>query len=209
VLGVDFSDEAITFARRLSTDSGIRAEFEQAEVVGWMATTERRFDIAFTTYGTTGWLPDIGAWARGVQRILRPGGVLVYVEFHPLVWSIGRGPDPAVLDLSGDDYFCRAPFRDPVGDYVAESGAALGGVVEAAETVDNVIPATSWQRTLAEILQAVIDADLRLERVQEWPHSNGCRVVPGLVALDDRRWTWPPLAARVPLMFGVRAVRAR
>ena len=60
-VGVDFSDEAIDFARRLSADSGIPATFEQAEVVAWMHSTERRFDLAFTSYGTTGWLPDLGA----------------------------------------------------------------------------------------------------------------------------------------------------
>lgn len=206
VLGVDLSDEAIGFARKLSTDSGIAAEFVEAEILHWLATTDRRFDVAFTSYGTTGWLQDLGAWARGVHRILNPGGVLVYVEFHPLVWSIGRGPDPTILDLSGDDYFSKAPFHDPVGDYVAMSGAALGAVQEA-ETAENVIPATSWQHTLADTLQAVLDAGLRLDQVQEWPYANGCRVVPGLIPLDDRRWTWPPLAARVPLMFGIHAVR--
>lgn len=211
LLGVDFSDEAIAFARRLSAESGIGARFEEAEVVRWMETTDQRFDVAFTSYGTTGWLPDIDAWARGVARILSPGGILVYVEFHPLVWSIGRGPDPAVLDLSGDDYFSDEPFHDPVPDYVAASGAALGATapVETAPvaTVENTVPATSWQHGLGATLQAVVHAGMRLEQIREWPYSNGCRVVPGLVPLDARRWTWPPLAARVPLMFGIRAVR--
>ena len=34
----------------------------------------------------------------------------MYVEFHPVRWSIG-----ADLGLTGDDYFATAPFIDPDG----------------------------------------------------------------------------------------------
>lgn len=200
VVGVDFSAEAISFARRLSEGTGIRARFEVADVVSWLAGGDaERFDLAFASYGATPWLADLAAWARGVARVLRPGGALVYVEFHPLVWSVG--PE---LRLDGDDYFQTEPFREPVGDYVADSGGGLGAV-EAGPTVENTIPATSWQRGLAKILTAVIDAGLVVERVAEHAHANGCRVNPALVLGDDRRWRWPEGAARVPLMFSLRA----
>lgn len=201
VHGVDLSDEAISFARRLSTDSGIAATFERAELLSWLATTERRFDVAFTSYGATGWLPDVGAWARGVARVLEPGGTLVYVEFHPLVWSIGEG-----FALDRDDYFSRDSFHEPVNDYVRMSGAALG-VVETAEVLDNDVPAVSWQWGLGEIVDALASAGLRVERLREYPHANGCLVHPGLVAAEGRRWVWPEGVARLPLMFGLRATR--
>jgi SAM-dependent methyltransferase len=202
VVGVDYSDEAIAFARRLSADSGIAARFELAEVLGWLAATPHTFDLAFSSYGTVGWLPDLAAWARGVARVLRPGGALVYVEFHPLVWSVG-----ADLKLSGDDYFSEAPFVSPVGDYVAESGAGLGVLPSAAPptTVENQVPATSYQHTVGALLQSLIDAGLHLERFAEHPHSNGCRVNPALVLGPDRRYRWPDGSARVPLMFSLRA----
>lgn len=208
VLGVDLSDEAIAFARKLAADAGIErpgmaCAFDQAEVVAWMGATDRRFDVAFTSYGATGWLPDLGAWARGVHRLLRPGGVFATVEFHPLIWSFGRD---GAFDLRGDDYFQRAPFHEPVGDYVATSGAALGAT-EVAPTVDNPIPATSWQHGLGELLTELVSAGLRLERVVEWPYANGCKVVDGLVPLDPRRWGFPAGIARVPLMYGIRATR--
>lgn len=199
VVGVDFSDEAIGFARRLAHDTGIAARFELAEVTSWLQTTTETFDLAFTSYGTVGWLPDPAVWARGVARVLRPGGALVYVEFHPLVWSVG-----ADLKLSGDDYFSEAPFVSPVGDYVADSGAGLGAVT-APVPADNPVPATSYQHTLASLLQALIDAGLHLERFAEHPHSNGCRVNPALLLGPDRRYRWPDGAARVPLMFSLRA----
>lgn len=211
VTGVDLSDEAIGFARRLSAESGIAAEFCQAEVVGWMHETESRFDVAFCSYGATGWLPDLAAWARGVARILRPGGRLVYVEFHPIIWSFGKD-----LRLDGDDYFAAEPFTQPVGDYVAQSGAALGcvGAGTPDGTADgtieeNRVPAISYQYGLAQVLDTIVGAGLSLTRVREYPYSNGCRVHAALVPGDGRRWRWPPGTARLPLMYGLSAVRGQ
>jgi SAM-dependent methyltransferase len=199
VLGVDLSDEAIAFARDLSKSSGIDAEFVSSEVVGWLETTPLRFDVAFTSYGSTPWLPDLGAWARGVRCVLAPGGRLVYVEFHPLTWSFGADFRP-----TKDDYFADAPFIEPVADYVASSGTALGAVSSGA-TVTNDVPGYSWQHTLADVVDALAQAGFVIERLREWPHSNGCKTIEGLVELGDRRWGWPAGMARLPLMFGLSA----
>lgn len=200
VTGVDFSDEAIAFARNLSVESGIAASFDLAEVVSWMHDTTNRFDVAFASYGAAGWLPDLDAWARGIRRILLPGGRFVYVEFHPLVWSIREGGR-----LSGDDYFATEPFVAPVGDYVGTSGKALGAVTAGATTA-NEVPATSYQYTLARIVTALATAGFRIERLEEYPFANGCKVSDALVEGENRRWIFPEGVARVPLMFGLTAV---
>jgi SAM-dependent methyltransferase len=201
VTGVDLSDEAIAFARTLSERSGIPATFVRSELVSWMHETEQRFELAFTSYGAVGWLPDLAAWAAGVARILAPGGRLVYVDFHPLIWSIGDG-----FRLERDDYFQRTPFVEPVGDYVADSGDALGAQDASPVRGHNDIAAPSWQWGLADTLDALAQAGLRIEHVREYPWSNGCKLNPGLVRVaGTRRWTWPEGIARLPLMFGISA----
>lgn len=200
VVGVDLADEAIAFAKQLSIDSGIGARFVESEVCTWLETTEERFDVVFTSYGTTGWLPDLDRWARGVRRVLSPGGALVYVEFHPLRWSFDD-----TLALSKDDYFESRPFTDPVGDYVLESGAGLG-VIDAKASVPNDIPATSWQHGLGQIVTAIAQAGLWIERLEEYPHSNGNKPFACMVGGDDRRFRFPEGRPRFPLMFGLRAI---
>jgi len=197
--GVDFSDEAIRFAQALSVGSGIDATFIQYELLTWMDGTDKRFELAFSSYGAVSWMPDLDRWARGVARILEPGGRFVYLEFHPQMWCLG--PD---LTLTGDDYFNRGPYVAPIQDYVADSGAGLlGGAT--GETVENTIPSTSWQWGVGEIVTALATAGLVLETLREYPYSNGFRPNPKLVIDDARRWQWPPGFARFPLMFGIAA----
>lgn len=211
VIGVDFSDEAVAFAQALSQGSGIAAEFIESEVVSWLNTTERRFDLAFSSYGVVGWLPDLESWARGVARVLKPGGAFVYVEFHPLVWSFGPG-----FAVNKDDYFEEQPFREPVGDYVAASGEGLGVVAEGGgggsgvtvETVENHVPATAYQYGVGQVVSALAGAGLRLEVLREYPFANGCKVHPELVLEAGRRYVMPAGRPRIPLMFGLRVRKA-
>lgn len=203
VTGVDLSDEAIAFAAELSVKSGIAASFVRSELVTWMHETDERFELAFSSYGAAGWLPDLRAWAHGIARILVPGGAFVYVEFHPLVWSIGEN-----FRLDRDDYFATTPFVEPVSDYVAQSGDGLGAIEDAPVAGTNDIAAPSWQHGFAAVIDALAAAGLVIEAAREYPFANGCRVNPGLVREPGtRRWVWPEGVARTPLMFGVRARR--
>ena len=198
VTGVDLSDHAIDTARRLSAESGLPARFERAEVVAWMGSTEARFDVAFASYGALPWIRDLDAWMAGVARILRPGGRLVAVEFHPLAWSLGDA-----LELSGDDYFDPGPYVAPVRDYAADALLHDGATPQPAG--DNPHPAVAWQHTVAQIVTAIAGAGLRVCRMEEWPHSTFCRLSPGLVQVGERRWGFPEGKARIPLMLGLVA----
>src|ERR671917_2195263 len=62
VTGVDISDEAVHYARRLSSETGIAAEFERADVYEWLedaVRAGRRFDVVFSSYGVVCWLHDL------------------------------------------------------------------------------------------------------------------------------------------------------
>src|SRR5262249_27059519 len=59
LLGVDISDEAIEFARRLSADSGVQASFVRADVYDWLtsaARVQQRWDVVFCSFGAIIWL---------------------------------------------------------------------------------------------------------------------------------------------------------
>jgi SAM-dependent methyltransferase len=208
VTGVDISDEAIGFARTLSTASGIAATFERADVYEWLAATTDRFDIAFCSYGALCWLSDLPAWARGIARILAPDGRLVVVEFHPILNLIdddGRiGPGPT---KGGGG--ARIEWAQGVGDYVAASEGALpaGEHVATQQPFKNPEPCHEWEWSIADIVDAVARAGLRVEQLREWPYSNGCKFFPNMVALEGRRWALAHDLPKLPCMYGLVASR--
>ena len=84
--GIDISDEAIAFAKQLASESGIRAEFERADIYDWLpraARDRRRFDRVFMTYGVLGWMSILDLLFRGIAGVLEHGGRVVSLEFHP------------------------------------------------------------------------------------------------------------------------------
>lgn len=207
VVGVDISDDAIAFARELSRASGLPASFVRADVFDFLAQTTRHgtFDVVFVSYGAIGWLSDLPGWARGVRSLLRPGGRLVLVEFHPLVWCFDR--DGRLVA----PYFGDGPIREPEGvsDYVGRSGASLApmGFAPGDAQFANACPSVGFQWTVAELVQAVLDAGLVLESLREYPHVNGCRLLDGMRELPGRRLALPPELPSMPLMLGLAARR--
>ncbi|HYE77240.1 MAG TPA: class I SAM-dependent methyltransferase [bacterium] len=205
--GVDISDEAITFATRLSQDSGIPATFIRSELFDWLDLAGRdggpRFDVAFASYGALCWLSDLRPWAGGIARILKPGGALVVMEFHP------------VMQMLEVDYSLRYPYSSPaplswddgVGDYVALSheGLTLDGSAAVEQPFVNPHPCHEWHHGIADVLTPVLEAGLVLERFREWPYSNGFKPFTDMRALPGRKWTVPEGMPAVPLMFGLRA----
>ncbi len=204
VTGVDISDEAIAVAQALADDSAIPGTFVRSDVYDWLATTVDRFDVAFSSYGALCWLSDLRTWARGVAQVLRPGGRLVVVDFHPLA---------AMLD---EDWQFRHPyasngqaleFPEGISDYVAGSAGALvpWGYEPGLQGFRNPHPAHEFFWSLGDIVTAVLRAGLRLEALDEYPWSNGCQLLPGMRPLEGRRFGSPEGLPEIPLMYGLSA----
>lgn len=205
VTGVDISDEAIAFATRLSEESGIAARFERADLFQWFdgaRASGRRFDRVFASYGTICWLSDLGIWARGIADVLRPGGRFAFIEFHPFAMVFGPSWQPHY------DYAPREPVAETgVGDYVADSGAGLAaaGYQQGVVGFTNPHPSFEFNWGIADVIQALIDAGLRVERLTEYPYSNGWVGFEGMRDLGGRRMAPPATMPSLPLMYAIAA----
>ena len=94
----------------------------RSDLFDWFEDTDQKFDLAFSSYGTIGWLCDLDRWARGVAKVLVPGGRILLLEFHPLIWS---------FDTDGkvrEPYFIDTPLHEEKGvtNYVGEALAPSG-----------------------------------------------------------------------------------
>ncbi|WP_062475871.1 class I SAM-dependent methyltransferase [Variovorax boronicumulans] len=209
VTGVDISDEAIDFATRLSAESGIAARFERSDVYDYFeaaAARGERHDLVFCSYGTLCWLSDIGAWARGVAQLLKPGGRFVIVEFHPFALVF----DPQWRFHY--DYFNDAPVpEEGVGDYVAESGDGLVAddrPMPGVQGFRNPHPSFEFTWGVGQVTTALAQAGLAIERFEEYPYTNGWKPFEGMRELGGRRMAPPEGMPRIPLMYALAARRA-
>jgi SAM-dependent methyltransferase len=207
VTGVDISDEAIAFARHLSTETGIPARFVRADVYDWLAEAgdrAERYDVAFSSYGALPWLSDLGVWARGIAAILKPGGRFVTVEFHPFAmvfewdWShkypyFGEG-----MPLT---------FEHGIGDYVALSGGALApsGYLDGVKDFVNPHRGHEFQWGIGEVASALLDAGLTITVLREYPYMNGAKLFDRMRELPGKRMVPPEEVPNLPLMFGLVA----
>jgi SAM-dependent methyltransferase len=177
VTGVDISDEAIDFATRLAADAGIAATFQRADVYDWLtAASERgeRFDVVYSSYGVVHWISDLGRWTSGIAAILKPGGRFILVDFHPAERMFSRDwrhsgdyfPAERVdsLDEGVIDYITRSPGR--LSPFSYEAGV---------EGFQNPHPSHLFRYTLGQIVTVIGGAGLRIEVLQEYPHTIAMR----------------------------------
>lgn len=209
VTGVDISDEAVLSAREVARKSGIQATFERADLYDWLEAASRggrSFDVVFASYGIVCWLPDLGAWAVGIARILNPGGRFVLVDFHPAAEIFDARWNHAKDYPSGGEPML---LYEGVGDYVAASGGGLtpSGYVEGTSSFENPEKAHLFRWGLGEVVTALARAGLRITALREYPYTNGERSFTGMRELPGRRLAPPEDVPAVPLMYGIRAER--
>lgn len=207
--GVDISDTAIEFARQLSEESGVQAEFVRSDVYDWLdsaSSSGQRFDVVFCSYGAIIWLSDLRTWAQGISAVLEPGGRFVVVDFHPVSLSLD------------DDWTLRFPYssfsetpeyvvwEDGVGDYVAiemsqaDPEAELPGI----QQFSNPHPSYEFAWGMADIIQALLDSGLRLLVLKEYSYSNSGHI-PGMRLDEHGKWIPPDGIPALPMMYGIVA----
>lgn len=205
--GVDISDEAIDYARKLSADSGIPAEFVRSDIYDWFDEAIARgetFDRVYTSYGALIWLSDINRWGQGVAGILAPGGTLAVMEFHPVGMMYNENGE------RDWPYFTHGePVSDGtgIGDYVAFAGPGLvpWGYEEGVTDFENPVVTSEFCWSIADVVQSLLDAGLVLEVLREYPYSNGTPRFANSLEGPGRRFYMPEGVPNLPQMYGLRA----
>lgn len=161
VVGLDISPEMIEQARRKADALGrSEARFVVCDVVSPPADLEGAADLVYTGRGSLPWILDLGAWARAVASVLRPGGRLVLYEGHPLANLWDRSASDLRLRV-GASYFVSEP---------EENEGFPRSVVERAADRDGPSPRMlerAWRP--GQVVASLIDAGLALERFEEFP----------------------------------------
>ena len=195
VTGLDFSPAALDVARRLSDETGLKADFVEGTVDQAPELTPGPFDLVFTTWGTICWLPDMAKWAKTIAAVLAPGGELYFADAHPGF---------TVMEEVAGRFV-------PTYDFQTPADRPLPFANETTYTGDPTIMShqstREWIHSLSAVLGGLIDAGLTITMFREhevlpW------RGLPGLVPASERLWRLPDGAPRMPLSYSLRAKKA-
>jgi len=196
VVGIDFSKPAVLAARSLAAEVGLaeRARFIHANVYDARHTLpeSESFDLVYTTWGTIGWLPDVGEWARIIAWYLKPGGRLYFADGHPTAF-VFDGLNEAGLPLFTYPYDSDgAPdVIDDATDYADD-----GVVLENTKTFE-------WTHPIGETLTALRDAGLAIDFFHEH-YEVPWRIFPSVVPKGEGMFGWPE-KKWLPLSYSLSA----
>jgi 2-polyprenyl-3-methyl-5-hydroxy-6-metoxy-1,4-benzoquinol methylase len=192
VTGLDFSSAALTIARRLSDETGLKADFVAGTVDQAPELAPGPFDLVYTTWGTICWLPDVKEWAKVIASVLAPGGELYFADAHP-----GFNVLEEVAGRVMPAYDFQTPADRPL--HFADETTYTGD-----PTIMSHQATREWIHSLSAVLGGLIDAGLAIAMFREhevlpW------RALPSLVPASERLWRLPDGMPRIPLSYSVRA----
>jgi SAM-dependent methyltransferase len=192
VTGVDFSEEAIKLAHKLSKEIGVKATFIQSDIYALPEVLKKKYDIVFTSYGVLPWLPDLKRWAEIIAHFLKPGGFFYIVEFHPFMTVFDNSRAVTELKITQSYFYNPEPIKwEPEGDYADPTLFATIGSYE-------------WTHSLGDIVNALVSSGLKIEFLHEFPIS-GYRAIPFMKKQDDGWWHLE--GDRLPLMFSLKVMK--
>ena len=142
VTSVDISTHRLEVAAKRACSLGLHLSFVQADVTDLAALEDGRFDWVYTGGHMSVWIADIQQYYAEAVRILAANGLFVVNDYHPMrrMWSDTKGAEPL------HRYFNRGPY-----EYTSSEG----------------LPTFEYHWTVADHIQAVVDAGCRIIKVDE------------------------------------------
>jgi SAM-dependent methyltransferase len=193
-IGVDFSDTAIELARELAGRVGTDTKFICSNIFDLPKVHKEQYDIVFTSFGVLCWLADIKGWAKIVAHFLKPEGTFLIVEGHPFFWVFDND-NPTDLRIKYSYWHSKDPLSyDEPGTYV---------------DIDTKLTNTKgyeWAHTVSDVLNALIQAELIITEVHEFPHLPW-KPIPFAKKNQDGEWRLD--GDLLPLSWSIKAIKPK
>jgi ubiquinone/menaquinone biosynthesis C-methylase UbiE len=151
VTSVDISESQLDIAAARALELDLSISFVQSDVTDLAALDDASFDLVYTGGHVAVWVSDLRTFYAEAGRILKPGGLFLVSEYHPVrrVWK-----DTADALVVGSPYFERGPFR-----YVSSEDVPQHGT--------RVFESYEFHWTVADYMNAVIGAGCTIIEVDE------------------------------------------
>jgi SAM-dependent methyltransferase len=195
VTGLDFSEPALTEARRLAAATGTDIRYVQGEAYDALAATGGGFDLVYTGVGALLWLPDIKRWGQTVRSLLRPGGRLFIREGHPVLWSIDYDRPDELITLH------TTYFEQPEPSIYDEPGTYVSTDHKFAATTTH-----EWNHGLGEIITALLEAGMTVTGLVEHDSVPWNALPRRMHEIGNGEWQLSERPERLPHTYTLQAV---
>lgn len=186
-VGVDLSNKAIQIASDLSAELKSNSRFVCCDVYDAPQHLPEPFDIVFTTYGVIGWLPDVRRWANVISSILKPGGTLIFVEFHPVVWMF-------------DDKFEKVQYKYRNSGPLFETSS--GSYTENSSDLETDF--IFWNHGISDTIQSLINEGLTILDLKEYDYSP-YNCFENTIEIEKGKYQIRGLEGKIPMVYSIVA----
>lgn len=187
VTGVDLSDAAIEAARQIAKETQADCTFICCDIYDLPSHLHQQFDIVFTSYGVIGWLPDLDKWAAVIAGFLKPGGRLVFVEFHPVVWMFNDN-----FDTIQYRYFNSGAIVESENGTYADKSANI--------TQEYVM----WNHGMGEVINSLLKSGLEIMQLDEFDYSP-YNCFNNTTEVGNGKYRITHLGDKIPMVYAISA----
>ncbi len=179
VVGLDFSPVALAQAGQLAERVGLadKARWIETNIYDARAALDETFDMVYASWGVTGWLPDLEAWAKIIASYVKPGGRFYYAEGHPCAFIMDE--IDGILRPS-TPYWHREPIVETADHSYNEGSVKLQNR-----------EVHCWNHPLSDFMTAFLAEGLVLEFFHEH-RAVPWRMFPSMTMGDDRLYRFGP-----------------
>ena len=189
VTGMDLADKAIAAAQDLAIKANAEVKFLCCDVYDLPGHLSEKFDIVFTSYGVIGWLPDLDKWAKVIAHFLKPGGMLVFAEFHPVVWMF-------------DNNFQKVTYQYSKADPIVEK--ETGTYPDRDASIEQTT--ITWNHGIAEVLTSLLENGLELTTFREFDYSP-YNCFTGTEEFEPGKFRIAHLGNKIPMVYALKAIK--
>lgn len=189
VTGIDLSDKAIESAQKIAKDTNANTEFICCDLYDLENHLDKHFDIVFTSYGTITWLPDLDKWGKLISKFLKPNGIFIFVEFHPVVWMFDED-----FEKIGYNYFnVEAIVETENGTYADKNAEISQSFV-------------TWNHSMSEVISSLLNNSLELKEIKEYDYSP-YNVFSNMIEFEPKKYRIKHLDNKIPMVYSILAER--
>jgi ubiquinone/menaquinone biosynthesis C-methylase UbiE len=154
-VGVDISDKFIEQGKLLANAAGVEIELVRSSIYDLSHNFDNSFDVVYVTIGALGWLQDIDAYFKIVNRLLKPDGQIFIYEMHPM---LDMFDSETGLEIK-HSYFKTEPYvTEEAPDYFDP-----GTIVSA--------PSYWFHHKLSDLIGGCLNNGLSLTHFREYGHD--------------------------------------